>query len=75
MEGIDLTEAELRLLLRACAHVRLTHTTPPYFRDFVAQRLDGIDAGLAARVRDYDAAQLDELCRILVERQKAADNA
>ena len=69
MDNLGLREEEFEQVLAACRLVRLRGCTPDYLQDFLVQRLADRAPGLASRVKHFDAARMDALCRRITERQ------
>jgi hypothetical protein len=62
VDELDLSDEDFRRVLTACRLLRLGEGTPAYLREFLARRLDEAShQGLAARLRQFSAAQMDRL--------------
>jgi hypothetical protein len=66
----DLSSAELLCCVRACAALRLPPAVGPYFREFLARRIEGDWPNLAAKVREYADADLAALYDHVRRRQQ-----
>lgn len=58
---------ELTEVLRTCASIEIENCTPPYLKDFIANRLDTSFPAIAAKVRAFDSEQMDALCEHIKE--------
>ena len=63
--SLGLTLDELMEVVRTCEAIEIEDCTPPYLQDFIATRLADAFPGLAARVRQLDADQMDLLCEYI----------
>jgi hypothetical protein len=63
MLPLGLTLDELLAVIRTCAAIEWNDRTPPYLQEFIATRLEACFPELSATVRQFDAAQMDALCR------------
>jgi hypothetical protein len=62
---LGLTLVELMEVVRTCNSVELDRCTPPYLQEFITKRLEGEFAGLATKVRQLSAKQMDALCEYI----------
>ena len=62
MDEPDLSEEDMRRVLRACRLLHIGTSTPDYLLEFLAQRLEEASSkGLAARVRHFNDRQMEKL--------------
>lgn len=62
---VGLTLVELMEVVRTCDSMELEKCTPPYLRDFIANRLEPELPPLAAKVRNLAAQQMDAICEYI----------
>jgi hypothetical protein len=70
VSDLEFGAADLALLVRACAHVRLSECTPCWLKPFLVGRL--LQAGtfdLASRVTVLDQDRVAALCKYIKEQQ------
>ena len=61
--GISLEE--LVDVVRTCDSIEIDTCTPNYLQEFLAKRLDTRFAVLAAKVRNFNDAQMEALCHYI----------
>jgi hypothetical protein len=59
---LGLTLDELTEVVRTCEAIEIEDCTPPYLQEYIAKRLNKSHPALAAKVRAFDAQQMDALC-------------
>jgi hypothetical protein len=67
MPTLSLSFPDLVTILHACGAVRPLDCTPNHLQGLLAARLDVTNPALAARVRQYDRAQMLALCEYVLE--------
>ncbi len=76
MNNSELTPEDRDYLLRLCKWVLLGDCPTPFdFRAFLLGRLESAHASLAAKVQRLDEAQLEALCREVLDSQRSIDGA
>lgn len=65
MRRFTLTLDELMEVVRTCESIEIEDCTPPYLQDFIAARLADTFPSLAAKVRRFDADEMDQLCEYI----------
>lgn len=62
---LGLTLIELMEVVRTCDSIEIDDCTPPYLKDFIANRLADQYAALAAKIRNLNEQQMDAICEYI----------